>query len=87
MGQQSFSIYLLKENFNESNSIKGKYKHQLIKLSEKEWDNQELPDASLYLQVNEPKPIPRLCFIYSHFSTRTISLFCYHFWPYLPRIT
>ncbi|HDL1112946.1 TPA: TIGR04141 family sporadically distributed protein [Mannheimia haemolytica] len=56
MGQQSFSIYLLKENFNESNSIKGKYKHQLIKLSEKEWDNQELPDASLYLQVNEPKP-------------------------------
>lgn len=56
MVQQSFSIYLLKENFNENNSIKTTYKHRLTKLNEKEWDNQKIPEASLYLQVNEPKP-------------------------------
>ncbi|WGE75184.1 DUF6119 family protein [Actinobacillus equuli] len=56
MAQQSFSIYLLKDNFNETNSIRTKYKDRLTKLNEGEWDNTAVPEASLYLQENESKP-------------------------------
>ena len=56
MAQQSFSIYLLKENFDNSNSIKAKYKDRLTKLDSNKWGSEEVPGASLYLQINDPKP-------------------------------
>ena len=56
MAQQYFSIYLLKKDFDHSNTINESYKNKLKKLNKNEWNSQDVPDASLFLQVSYPKP-------------------------------
>lgn len=56
MAKQSFSIYLLKENFDNNNSIKKEYLGKLNKLKKEDWDSRHVSDGALYLQENEPKP-------------------------------
>lgn len=56
MSQQPFSIYLLKEGFNHSNAINKSYENKLKKLNNNEWKSLDLSDASLFLQISNPKP-------------------------------
>ena len=56
MKQQTFSIYLLKDGYNDTNCFKTQYKERLEKLERNQWNNNTIEDASLFLQKNFPKP-------------------------------
>lgn len=56
MTQQTFSIYLLKNGYNDTNCFKTQYKERLEKLERNQWNNNTIEDASLFLQKNIPKP-------------------------------
>ncbi|MGX2968133.1 DUF6119 family protein [Ursidibacter sp. B-7004-1] len=56
--QHTFSIYLLKEKFTESNAIKASYitEGKLNRLEKSDWDSEKVPDSTLYIRSSDNIP-------------------------------